>query len=148
MLLEGLVGVMALLAAAFSTRSSTTKSTSISGEWSLPGPAFRALCIAWHCRARDPLHATQVDSISHLDLATVEQWVGGESLRGRTGGLSRWRWAWPSSSPRRGMDRVAARGIMKYWYHFAISSRRSFILTTMDRHAHRPLLATRSARPL
>src|SRR3954467_15325730 len=35
---------------------------------------------------QDRLHATGVDSVSHLNLGTVEEKVGGESLRGRTGG--------------------------------------------------------------
>ena len=36
--------------------------------------------------AKDPLHAAGVRTSHHLDLGEVEEKVGGESLRGRTGG--------------------------------------------------------------
>jgi carbon starvation protein len=66
-------------------------------------------------------------------LADVERMVGGESLRGRTGGAvtlavgmsdilsNAFSWAG-----------VALDGMMKYWYHFAIMFEALFILTTID----------------
>jgi carbon starvation protein len=78
------------------------------------------------------------DGLPHLpvekrDLAGVEKMVGGESLRGRTGGAvtlavgmafiltDALRWTG-----------VGIEGIMKYWYHFAIMFEALFILTTID----------------
>ena len=70
--------------------------------------------------AHDPMHQVGVDHVQHLNLAQVEEMVGGESLRGRTGGAvtlavsmaliltDALRWtALPIASA------------MKYWYHFA-----------------------------
>ena len=67
------------------------------------------------------------------DLAELERLVGGESLRGRTGGAvtlavgmaviftDAMRWT-----------RLPIEGVMKYWYHFAIMFEALFILTTLD----------------
>jgi carbon starvation protein len=69
------------------------------------------------------------------DLGKVEEMVGGESLRGRTGGAvtlavgmaqvltGAVRWAVPA-------DQVSF--LVKYWYHFAIMFEALFILTTID----------------
>ena len=88
MLLEGLVGVMALLAAAsldpklyYEINVDLARAAVYQDQLS---GLYESLGIG--AESRDPLHSTQVDSLAHLDLATVEQWVGGESLRGRTGG--------------------------------------------------------------
>src|ERR1019366_6708981 len=69
------------------------------------------------------------------DLAHVERMVGGESLRGRTGGAVTLAVGmsfilsdaldWTS-------DPQAVAGLMKYWYHFAIMFEALFILTTID----------------
>src|SRR5205814_9084658 len=76
---------------------------------------------------------TGVGSLSHLDLGSVEEKVGGESLRGRTGG---------AVTLAVGMsvvfeDAFRAVGVtgewlLKYWYHFAIMFEALFILTTID----------------
>jgi len=83
--------------------------------------------------AGDRLHAAGVDSPAHLDLGTVEEKVGGESLRGRTGGAvtlavgmsvifeQAFRWLG-----------VTGDWLLKYWYHFAIMFEALFILTTID----------------
>jgi len=81
----------------------------------------------------DPMHATGTESIQHLNLGTVEEKVGGESLRGRTGG---------AVTLAVGMSvvfedafrtvGVTADWLLKYWYHFAIMFEALFILTTID----------------
>ena len=83
--------------------------------------------------AGDRLHAAGVDSPAHLDLGAVEEKVGGESLRGRTGGAvtlavgmsvvfeQTFRWLG-----------VTGDWLLKYWYHFAIMFEALFILTTID----------------
>jgi carbon starvation protein len=86
----------------------------------------------------DPMHRAGVDQLAHLDvdradLGQIEQLVGGESLRGRTGG---------AVTLAVGMARIftqamqplnlRAEGVMKYWYHFAIMFEALFILTTID----------------
>lgn len=83
--------------------------------------------------AKDPLHAAGVGQVSHLDLGSVEEKVGGESLRGRTGGAvtlavgmsvifeDAFRWVG-----------VTGDWLLKYWYHFAIMFEALFILTTID----------------
>ncbi len=83
--------------------------------------------------AGDRLHAANVDSPTHLDLGSVEEKVGGESLRGRTGGAvtlavgmsvvfeQAFRWLG-----------VTGDWLLKYWYHFAIMFEALFILTTID----------------
>ena len=79
------------------------------------------------------MHAVGVDSLTHLDLGSVEQKVGGESLRGRTGG---------AVTLAVGMSVIFERAfavfgvtgdwLLKYWYHFAIMFEALFILTTID----------------
>jgi carbon starvation protein len=71
--------------------------------------------------------------LEHLNLAQVEKNVGGESLRGRTGG---------AVTLAVGMSQVLTKPlsqlglpfdkVMKYWYHFAIMFEALFILTTID----------------
>ena len=137
MLIEGLVGVVALITAA-----------------SLPQDLYYAMNIGidvaprWQAavqqveeryglhlpaEASDPLHAAQVDAPHHLDLAQVEERVGGEALRGRTGGAvtlavgmalifeDAFRWLG-----------ITGQWLLKYWYHFAIMFEALFILTTID----------------
>ncbi|MCZ2341402.1 MAG: carbon starvation protein A [Bacteroidales bacterium] len=83
--------------------------------------------------AGDPLHAVGTSSVTHLNLGDVEEKVGGESLRGRTGGAvtlavgmsvifhDAFRWLG-----------VTGDWLLKYWYHFAIMFEALFILTTID----------------
>lgn len=71
--------------------------------------------------------------VSHLNLGKVEQQVGGESLRGRTGGAvtlavgmsvvfdDTFKWVG-----------ITGDWLLKYWYHFAIMFEALFILTTID----------------
>jgi carbon starvation protein len=129
MLMEGLVGIVALIAAAsldvklyYDINVDRTKINKYRGQLT-------------------DLYATlgTADSLTHLrpekhDIAQVNRMVGGgESLRGRTGG---------AVTLAVGMamifdDALAwtgwnSEGIIKYWYHFAIMFEALFILTTID----------------
>src|SRR5262249_6770710 len=67
------------------------------------------------------------------DLAEVERLVGGESLRGRTGGAVTLAVGMALILPAvlRWTGR-ASEEVMQYWYHFAIMFEALFILTTID----------------
>ncbi len=83
--------------------------------------------------ATDPLHAVGTDRVAHLDLGAVEEKVGGESLRGRTGGAVTLA-VGMSVVFEQAFEEVGVRGntLLKYWYHFAIMFEALFILTTID----------------
>jgi carbon starvation protein len=118
MLIEGLVGVVALIAAA-----------------SLPQGDYWAINIDL---SRIEKYA---DTLAKMDantdhLAQIEQQVGGESLRGRTGGavtlavgMSQ---ILTNAMHRVAGDRISLEPVIKYWYHFAIMFEALFILTTID----------------
>lgn len=118
MLIEGLVGIVALLAAA-----------------SLPQGDYWAINIDL---SRVEKYA---DDLATLDatkdnLPEIERQVGGESLRGRTGGavtlavgMSQ---IFTEAMRRVAGDRVSLDAVIKYWYHFAIMFEALFILTTID----------------
>jgi carbon starvation protein len=152
MLMEGLVGIVALITAA-----SLPVDLYYQINTALPRvPEFQSKLDELYAatgtsQSKDPLHEVNVDAPQHLpvDLASVERMVGGESLRGRTGGavtlavgmafifsdathsftdnansvLGKVGWEIPQAS---------IGGIMKYWYHFAIMFEALFILTTID----------------
>ena len=123
MLMEGLVGIMALIAAA---------SLDPKLYYDINVPLDKAQ--QWQ-QPLDKMYTElgNVDSIEHLNLAQVEQKVGGESLRGRTGG---------AVTLAVGMSHILTKPLsqlglpfdtlMKYWYHFAIMFEALFILTTID----------------
>jgi carbon starvation protein len=123
MLMEGLVGIMALLAAA---------SLDPKLYYDINVPLDQAQ--KWQ-QPLDKMYVElgNVDSLEHLNLAQVEQNVGGESLRGRTGG---------AVTLAVGMSHILTKplsqlglpfeSLMKYWYHFAIMFEALFILTTID----------------
>ncbi|MCS6850364.1 MAG: carbon starvation protein A [Gemmataceae bacterium] len=136
MLMEGLVGVVALIAAA-----SLPQELYYDINTPLPDvPRFQERLNELYAslgirEGRDPLHAANVDSPTHLpvDLNSVERMVGGEALRGRTGGavtlavgmafIFSKALAWTG---------LALEKVMSYWYHFAIMFEALFILTTID----------------
>jgi carbon starvation protein len=137
MLIEGLVGVVALIAAsALPSDLYYAINVPIDRE-----PEFRARLdqvydkygVALPPEADDPAHATNVDSPQHLDLGKVEQKVGGESLRGRTGGAVTLA-VGMSVVFEQAFHRFGVTGerLLKYWYHFAIMFEALFILTTID----------------
>jgi carbon starvation protein len=122
MLIEGLVGIVALIAAA-----------------SLPPQLYYDINVdqtrvAEYQGQLDALYQQLGDGqLEHLDLAEVERSVGNETLRGRTGG---------AVTLAIGMSFILTRPLhqlglpfeelMKYWYHFAIMFEALFILTTID----------------
>jgi carbon starvation protein len=117
MLLEGLVGVVALLAAA-----------------ALPQADYWAINIdlAKVEQYADTLQKMDADQ-DHL--AEIEQQVGGESLRGRTGGavtLAVGMAQVMTQAIQRVVPQMESDGWIKYWYHFAIMFEALFILTTID----------------
>jgi len=130
MLIEGLVGVTALIAAA-----------------SLPNELYYDINIAID-RAPDyqkqlkemdekykpdPRANLGTENLQDWKLGKVEEKVGGESLRGRTGGAVTLA-VGMSLIFERAFSIVGAtgEGLLKYWYHFAIMFEALFILTTID----------------
>ncbi len=117
MLIEGLVGVVALIAAA-----------------SLPQGDYWAINIdlAKVERYADTLVKMQA---AQDNLPEIERQVGGESLRGRTGGAVTLAVGMARIFTQ-ALDRVTGHvdleSVIKYWYHFAIMFEALFILTTID----------------
>ncbi len=118
MLIEGLVGVVALIAAA-----------------SMPQGDYWAINIDL---ARAPQFADKLAALNANsdNLPEIEQAVGGESLRGRTGGavtlavgMSE---IFTQAMHRVAGDAISLEAVKKYWYHFAIMFEALFILTTID----------------
>jgi carbon starvation protein len=112
MLIEGLVGIVALIAAA-----------------SMPSAMYYDINISLERRPEfvQPLKALEADHEGG-ELVELEGQVG-ESLHGRTGG---------AVTLAVGMARIfskampALNGLISYWYHFAIMFEALFILTTID----------------
>jgi carbon starvation protein len=117
MLMEGVVGVVALIAA-----------TSL-----FPGDYF-AINTAQKTDAQKAAyvrmvdeHSTQGFNLQPTEIDKLEQ-ESGEKVRGRTGG---------AVTLALGIAKIfdgipGLRGLMKYWYHFAIMFEALFILTTID----------------
>jgi carbon starvation protein len=128
MLIEGLVGVVALIAAA-------SLGPKLYYDINVPIDQTER----WQKGIDQMLGAGGGGNLPHLpveerdDLGKVEEMVGGESLRGRTGGavtlavgmsyILTDAFAW---------TRLPIEGMIKYWYHFAIMFEALFILTTID----------------
>ncbi len=118
MLMEGVVGVVALIAA-----------TSL-----FPGDYF-AINTAQRTDAQKATYARMVDehtaqgfNLQPQEISRLEQESGEKNLRGRTGG---------AVTLALGIAKIfdgipGLRGLMKYWYHFAIMFEALFILTTID----------------
>jgi carbon starvation protein len=118
MLIEGLVGIMALIAAA-----------------SLPPGDYWAINIDLSKAAKYADTLTEMGAATD-NLSEIEQQVGGESLRGRTGGAVTLA-VGMAQIFRDAIQRVAGgsvnlESVIKYWYHFAIMFEALFILTTID----------------
>ncbi len=125
MLIEGLVGVVALIAAASLDPKlyydiNVSQDAKVQERWQPQLDRFYR-------------HMSHLDQLEHLNLAQIEEKVGGESLRGRTGG---------AVTLAVGMSLILTKplnemglpfdDVMKYWYHFAIMFEALFILTTID----------------
>lgn len=135
MLTEGLVGVVALIAAA-AMPPELYYSINVDVE---KVPEFQERLDKMYAEigatpaAKEKIHAAGVRDLHRLDLAEVEETVGGESLRGRTGGAV-------TLAVSMAMILTSAfewtdgrlHDLMKYWYHFAIMFEALFILTTID----------------
>jgi carbon starvation protein len=127
MLMEGVVGLVALIAAA---------SLSPRLYYDINVPLDKTA--DWQ-KKLDRLYVELGNAdVAHLpvednsNLATVEKQVGNESLRGRTGGAVTLAVGMSQilSTP---LDRLGVKfDWMKYWYHFAIMFEALFILTTID----------------
>ncbi|MSU79718.1 MAG: carbon starvation protein A [Gemmataceae bacterium] len=140
MLIEGLVGVVALIAAAslpvdmyYDINVDLDKAPQFQGKLD---ELYKDLKIDRNAAKAmigvENLHNIKVED---ANLAQMEQLVGGESLRGRTGG---------AVTLAVGMSRILTQassyfidpsytgGLIKYWYHFAIMFEALFILTTID----------------
>jgi carbon starvation protein len=132
MLMEGIVGIVALFAAA-----SLDLKNYYDINIDLNSPKY-----AKYQEQVDELtrQLGGVGGVEHLpveaprrSLAEIERQIGGEALRGRTGG---------AVTLAVGMSDVLSdafhqvglgvEGLMKYWYHFAIMFEALFILTTID----------------
>ena len=136
MLMEGLVGVVALLAAASldPVRQYYKINVPITEEGRYQEELRR---LDAELRA-EPMHRAGVLDphqlpVADRDLAELERLVGGESLRGRTGGAVTLAVGmaviFTDALHRVG---IAIEGFVKYWYHFAIMFEALFILTTID----------------
>lgn len=140
MLMEGLVGVVALIAAAsLPTRHYYAMNTSLEESQKYEQKVEElAKKLGETPAAQDRLGQAGQRDLAHLpvaerDLSEIEQLVGNESLRGRTGG---------AVTLAVGMALIftealdwtgwAIEEVMKYWYHFAIMFEALFILTTID----------------
>ncbi|MFO0935009.1 MAG: carbon starvation protein A [Gemmataceae bacterium] len=132
MLMEAIVGVTALIAAA-ALPSSLYYDINVPLDQASDPALLQKLNEVQQKYGTDKLNAVGVDNLTHLNLGQVEEKVGGESLRGRTGGAvtlavgmsvvfeDAFRWLG-----------VQGDWLLKYWYHFAIMFEALFILTTID----------------
>ncbi len=127
MLMEGLVGIVALIAAA----SLPTKLYYDINVDLSKAPAYQKDIdrLTQEFGAADLVHLP----VEKRDLGKVEEMVGNESLRGRTGGAVTLAvgMAFILTDALRWTELEVA-SIMKYWYHFAIMFEALFILTTID----------------
>ena len=139
MLMEGVVGVVALLAAASLEpgkhyfKINTPLADQARGTYE---DSIRR--IDERTRAQEPMHAAGVRDphqlpVAERDLSELERLVGGEVLRGRTGGAVTLAvgMAVVFTDALHGLG-IEAESFVKYWYHFAIMFEALFILTTID----------------
>ena len=140
MLIEGLVGVVALIAAA-SLPLDMYYGINVDLD---KAPQFQSKLDALYKEHKiDPTSGKMGMGVENLhnikvqdaNLAQMEQLVGGESLRGRTGGAVTLAVGMSSILTQASayfIDPSYTRGLIKYWYHYAIMFEALFILTTID----------------
>jgi carbon starvation protein len=135
MLMEGLVGCVALIVAASLPTDLYYDINVKQTDAAKYQESLNELYASLPPESRDPLHQANVDAPQHLpvDLASVERMVGGETLRGRTGGAVTlavgMAFVFTNAVSWTGLH---VESVMKYWYHFAIMFEALFILTTID----------------
>src|SRR5262249_9811901 len=87
LLMESLVGILGLITAASLPQDLYYDiNTSLAEVPKFQKDLDQLYASVGIAESRDRLHLTNVDAPQHLDLASVERMVGGEALRGRTGG--------------------------------------------------------------
>src|SRR5262249_11278240 len=137
MLMEGVVGVVALLAAASLDpgKHYFPINTALAEQ---PNYKKQIERIEARVRAQEPMHSAGVRDphqlpVAERDLPELERMVGGEVLRGRVGGAVTLAVGmaviFTDALSNIGLD---AEWFIKYWYHFAIMFEALFILTTID----------------
>jgi carbon starvation protein len=140
MLIEGLVGVVALVAAAslpvdlyYDINVDLDKAPQFQGKLDA---LYKDLKIDRKAeQARVGVENLHNLKIQDANLAEMEQLVGGESLRGRTGGAVTLAVGMSRILTSAGaylVDPASTAFLVKYWYHFAIMFEALFILTTID----------------
>ncbi len=140
MLLEGLVGTVALIAAAslpsdlyYDINVAIDRAPEFQNQLSEVEQKYGISRETLPPESKDPAHATGVESVQHLNLGQVEELVGGESLRGRTGGAVTLAVGMAMIFQQAfAFTGIAVGTLLKYWYHFAIMFEALFILTTID----------------
>ncbi|HZZ73652.1 MAG TPA: carbon starvation protein A [Pirellulales bacterium] len=125
MLMEGLVAVVALIAAA-----------------SLPSSDYYAINMPLAIpKGQEQQFRQYAETVKRMDpnpdnLARIEQQVGNESLRGRTGGAVTLAVGMSNiiteATHRVAGNAIPIEGVIEYWYHFAIMFEALFIMTTID----------------
>jgi carbon starvation protein len=118
MLMEGLVGVVALIAA----------TSLFPGDYFAINTAQRSDAQKAAYERMVEAHTAQGFNLQPQEIDSLEAESGEKNLRGRTGG---------AVTLALGIAKIFAgipglRGLMKYWYHFAIMFEALFILTTID----------------
>jgi len=129
MLMEGLVGVMALISAA-----------SLDPQIYYDINVDQRFVAKWQPQLTELYSELAGPDIAHLpverrDLSQVEEMVGGEVLRGRTGGAVTLAVGMSfilTDAAKWFVDPATVHGLLQYWYHFAIMFEALFILTTID----------------
>ncbi len=149
MLIEGLVGIIALIVAAsmpMDLYEQINTSPTYEAGFKTPEAAakfregrdklYKQYGINTSPKAEDRL--LSAESVAHINvmdanLGEMEVLVGNETLRGRTGGAVTLA-VGMSRIFTEAMHRVGIEfsGVVKYWYHFAIMFEALFILTTID----------------
>ncbi|MFY7877844.1 MAG: carbon starvation protein A, partial [Pirellula sp.] len=117
MLMEGLVAVCALIAAA---------SLPVGDYWAINIDLSK---VELHAKTLAKMNA----DVDHLQ--ELERQVGGETLRGRTGGavtLAVGMAQIMTDAMKKLSSSISIDGVIKYWFHFAIMFEALFILTTID----------------
>ncbi len=137
MLLEGIVGIVALVAAAsldpkiyYDINVPLQQQTSNQALQKDLDKLYKEFSLA---TGPDVAHLPVENT--RTDLAAIEKRVGNEALRGRTGGAVTLAVGMAdvlSDASRWVVDPKVVEGLFSYWYHFAIMFEALFILTTID----------------